>query len=391
MLFVSPIPDNVNERELRDIINQYGEVHQGPFFYLSPSHGQGPSYAFLIMASNDDALRVQYTLDGTENAGKIMIVKVAPSQGIPRPTPVNHLVRTTTGVIAPPREHHSLQTSVQFSVPQIAPEDLQSSSASSSPPSPSPAGDKDHKTGSSWAKITSKDVSETKSYSIRPAIEPSRRRSSAARGNGFIPLGRPKEAVELQHRVIFIINLPPNITLQKVSDAISEGPVASIRFGTNPDDNKPYVGIVFQNAADADAFHLIMKREQREQRARRFTFMPEVLRGDLHPIDSVIQSMSPPNFARRRLTIVKKGLFFKWGRRDLEAMCHRIVGKEHVQLVFLYNGGNATVCFSDVDLATKVKAHLEKLEKSRPGFEGLVVSFSKDPCESPMRLISAGI
>ena len=390
LLFISPIPSDVTESELRDIIDQYGEVQQGPFFYPALPYKRGSSHAFLIMASNNDALRAQSILDGTDNGGNTMVVKVAPPGGIPRPTATKLITGSTLGVVAQVPERPPPQTSIQRPVPQTAPKDLQTSRTPSPATSPTPAETQISKIESSWAKITGKDVAETKSYSIRPAVE-SRRRSSGARFSGFVQLGRPRESMEHQCRVVFIINLPPKITLQKVSDAIQEGPVASIRFGTNPEDNHPYVGIIFQHATDADSFHLVLKREQRDQRARRFTFMPEVLRGEPHPTDSIIQSMGPPTFARRRLTIVKKGLFFKWGKRDLEAICHKIVGKDRVQLIFLYNGGNATVCFSDVELASKVKVHLERMEKTRPGFEGLVVSYSKDPCESPMRLISAGI
>jgi hypothetical protein len=190
------------------------------------------------------------------------------------------------------------------------------------------------------------------------------------------------------------LNLPPNITLQKISKIVAEGPLYSIRFGVNPDDGSRYVGLIFMAAADAAEFHRVLE-EQKASRApntKRWIFSgyPDVVavRGDPHPADSSIRAMMKPPMARRRLTLVKKGLFNIWGQKDIEKLCEQHVGAENVQVVFVYNGGNATIVFNDVGSAEKMKAVLESLARNiRSIFVELVVSYSKDPCEAEMRLV----
>jgi len=65
-------------------------------------------------------------------------------------------------------------------------------------------------------------------------------------------------------------------------------------------------------------------------------------------------------------------------------------------MIWLYNGGNATVVFADVASAVKVKKELDKRASSagEPGGEsaiwaGLHTTFSKDPCVFPLELKTA--
>jgi hypothetical protein len=94
--------------------------------------------------------------------------------------------------------------------------------------------------------------------------------------------------------------------------------------------------------------------------------------------------------------MVKKGFFFVLTERRLTALCHKTAGEEKVQLVWLYNGGNATVVFSDVAAAIKMKAELDRLTAGAglPGgqpaaWAGLQTTFSKDPCQVPLELKTA--
>jgi hypothetical protein len=207
----------------------------------------------------------------------------------------------------------------------------------------------------------------------------------------LVSLLKVREPLWMQHRLVFILNLPPRISLSAISSSIREGPLASIKFGLSTEDNSRFVGIVFQHADDADAYLHLLARERQTQTARRFTFMPDVRRGDPYPADATIQSMAGPTSARRRLTIVKAGLFFKWKEAELRALCEREAGKDCIETVFVYNGGNATVIVSGVDGARKIKTVLDLWGTTKPAFEGVNVHYSRDPCEGEgIRLIAAG-
>ncbi|KAG0651281.1 hypothetical protein D0Z07_2113 [Hyphodiscus hymeniophilus] len=157
------------------------------------------------------------------------------------------------------------------------------------------------------------------------------------------------ESLEEQMRVVIILNLPQNITLQDVSDAISEGPVLMIHFASDADNGHRYVGIIFQYAEDAKAFRMALIQEKIDKQPGRFRFIVDV--GDesmTYPYDEMLENMDPPMIATRRLTIVKKAFFFVLTKKDLRKICISIVGSEKIQLIWFYNGGNATVIFADV-------------------------------------------
>ena len=128
--------------------------------------------------------------------------------------------------------------------------------------------------------------------------------------------------------------------------------------------------------------------EREDNAPNRFRFIADCVRGEPFPINDDIISMSAPTFASRRLTIVKRAFFFAFTGRNLQTLCEKEVGRENVQLVFVYNGGNATVIFAEVSAARKMKSRLERLREGagKVGgtssiYEGLQVTFSKDPCE----------
>ncbi|KAM3086159.1 hypothetical protein ACMFMG_000295 [Clarireedia jacksonii] len=227
------------------------------------------------------------------------------------------------------------------------------------------------------------------------------RNSSHRRLNttGRIPsISISTEPLSEQMRVILLLDLPSYITLTDISDAVREGPLVCIRFGADIDTGSRYSGIVFQHSRDAETFHAIMQGERATGVPGRFRFITSCVRGDPFPLNEEIMLMGPPTYASRRLTIVKKAFFFAFTEKNLRTLCEREVGRDHIQLVFVYNGGNATVVFSEVAAAVKMKAKLDSLREmaGKPGgsssiYEGLQVTFSKDPCEvgEPLNLQSA--
>jgi len=252
----------------------------------------------------------------------------------------------------------------------------------------------------SWANIASAANPSTSIVELRHTRSVSGRLRSVGRIPNVVRSERyseNQESLAEQMRVVFLLNLPNNLTLQDVSNGVQEGPLVQIVFGFDEVEHSRYAGVVFQYARDAELFHQVLLRERAESSPGRFRFIMEAVRGDPFPADEAIKAMSDPNInASRRLTMVKKAFFFAFGERHLTNLCNKIAGEEHVQLVWLYNGGNATVVFSNVAAAMKMKAQLDSyvagagLPGGQPAiWQGLQTTYSKDPCQVPLVLTTA--
>jgi hypothetical protein len=253
----------------------------------------------------------------------------------------------------------------------------------------------------SWANIASAANPSTSVVELHPVT-----RSASGRllSIGRIPtVVRTERAIvhesqSEQMRVVFLLNLPHNLTMKDISDGVKEGPLVQIAFGTDEETQARYCGVVFQYARDAEMFHQVLQKERAESRPDRFRFTMDAVRGEAFPADETIKAMNDPKInATRRLTMVKKGFFFVLNQRRLENLCNKTVGEENVQLVWLYNGGNATVVFSNVASSMKMKAELDRLTAGAgaglPGGQpavwvGLQTTYSKDPCHIPLILTS---
>ncbi|KAL5314623.1 hypothetical protein ACEPPN_017266 [Leptodophora sp. 'Broadleaf-Isolate-01'] len=252
---------------------------------------------------------------------------------------------------------------------------------------------------SSWANIASSSDPATRIIELRPEHK------SSNVGPRLHPVGRiPKvvstreEPLTEQMRLVFLLNLPNSIGLQEITQAVQEGPLVRIQFGFDTDNQARFVGIIFQHAIHAEAFQNVLIKERERSRPERFRFIVNVVRGDAVPADHTIRSMNEHPFATRRLTIVKGKFFFMFGERQLKDLCCKIAGEDNVQLVWLYNGGNATVVFADVESAIKVKRALDKRANAKTDgvegaesivWKGLQTTFSKDPCIHPLDLKTA--
>ncbi|KAI9047587.1 hypothetical protein LZ554_008300 [Drepanopeziza brunnea f. sp. 'monogermtubi'] len=254
---------------------------------------------------------------------------------------------------------------------------------------------------SSWANIASSSDPKTTIINLHP------QRKTSQPMRRLTPTGRIPQVVDTseeplcdQMRLIFLLNLPQHLTLVDVSKAVCEGPLNKIQFGFDQDSNARFCGIIFQHATDADVFFHVLQKERRESRPERFRFIVDVVRGEPLPVDESIKAMGAPTFATRRLTIVKGKFFFIFGERHLKDLCVKIAGEENVQLVWLYNGGNATVVFADVASAIKVKEDLDQKASTLNGgdgyyshlpviWKGLQTTFSKDPCTHLLDLKTA--
>ena len=78
----------------------------------------------------------------------------------------------------------------------------------------------------------------------------------------------------------------------------------------------------------------------------------------------------------------------------MRQLLEKLVTAEKIQLIWLYNGGNGTVVFSDVKSAVIAKTELDRLASGKGKgnmtavFADLHTTFSKDPCCFELRLIS---
>ncbi|TGO52165.1 hypothetical protein BOTNAR_0332g00050 [Botryotinia narcissicola] len=285
------------------------------------------------------------------------------------------------------------ETEVEFPPPNMTHFDSISENSASSPSdslTPTPTQTAFKSQASTWAAIVSSASPNHRNVDLHPSTPRSGRRLNSIGRIPSLPACKPMihEALSQQARVVLILNIPSTMTLSDISNAIHEGPVVCIRFGIDSDTGKRFSGIVFQHAPDAQSFFSVLLAEREAQSPNRFRFIADCVRGEPFPINDDIISMSAPIFASRRLTIVKKAFFFAFTGRNLQTLCEKEVGRENVQLVFVYNGGNATVVFAEVSAASKMKSRLERLREGagKVGgtssiYEGLQVTFSKDPCD----------
>ncbi|KAF7911441.1 uncharacterized protein EAF01_002948 [Botrytis porri] len=307
-----------------------------------------------------------------------------------RPAPLNlvganNITSRRISPLLPPQSPFPTQTHFE----SIS-ENSTSSPTDSLTPTPTPTQTAFKTQVSTWAAIVSSASPNHRNVDLHPSTPRSGRRLNSI---GRIPALPPSktmihETLSQQARVVLILNIPSTMTLSDISNAIHEGPIVCIRFGIDSDTGKRFSGIVFQHAADAHSFFSVLLAEREAQSPNRFRSIADCVRGEPFPINDDIISMSAPTFASRRLTIVKKAFFFAFTGRNLQTLCEKEVGRENVQLVFVYNGGNATVVFAEVSAARKMKSKLERLREGagKVGgtssiYEGLQVTFSKDPCE----------
>jgi hypothetical protein len=243
---------------------------------------------------------------------------------------------------------------------------------------------------SSWAAITASANPDTKVIDLKPE-----QRAAAPR---LKPVGRIPSVTRTDRkdnrRLVFLFNLPSTITATDISNAVIEGPLVKIQFGIDDNTKKRFCGVIFQNSHDAAAFQESLDKERRLSKPERFRFIVDHARDEQTGFEGAIKAMGPPMFATRRLTIVKAGFFFMFGERQLKDMCDKLVGEDAVQLIWLYNGGNATIVFTDVSAAIKIKNEFDrrafraqtKAEGAYAIWAGVTTTFSKDPCVVPLEL-----
>ncbi|KAI9797295.1 MAG: hypothetical protein M1835_001313 [Candelina submexicana] len=251
----------------------------------------------------------------------------------------------------------------------------------------------------SWAKMAAVPSGGPKTINLRPQpssvtnpVKATSKVVSVTEGPGSSsPI---KESQTAQSRVIWLINCPANMALKDVSDGIHEGPLVSICI---VDDYDPVrcpgraACVIFKDAQDALAFYHSNNKMVFTNSRGRYVSDVRFELGLPYAGDENIRSMDAPIFARRRLTFVRSHLFAASNltkarfERDLVKHCGQA---DDIELIHLYNSGNATVVFAAVHLARAVKEAFLGYSKQKGPYQDVQVTYSKDPCEHEIRLIT---
>ncbi|KAL9115698.1 MAG: hypothetical protein Q9227_000066 [Pyrenula ochraceoflavens] len=198
---------------------------------------------------------------------------------------------------------------------------------------------------------------------------------------------RPVSAHEL--RVVWVQFFGARKSLSEITKEIQEGPLLSVAYSQADS----AVCIIFQHSANARAF--LCRNQEFQDRRGRSLYGPNVqlLEGQAYPYDNDLRRMESPANERRRLTFARSKLFcpVECGVSEQAFTQHiyDIVGSENVELVWLFNTGNATVVFTATSIARLVRDEFRRYAMTRGNaYWDLQVSFSHDPCERPLNLIS---
>ncbi|ELR05341.1 hypothetical protein GMDG_07324 [Pseudogymnoascus destructans 20631-21] len=208
-------------------------------------------------------------------------------------------------------------------------------------------------------------------------------------------------------RVVILMGVPPLTSLKQVSDSISSGlfgAVFAITFGNQ--DGKRLASIVFRDAVAVDTHPGATPGAAGYLRAMRAAILQPWADRDrilwpfpdgwsidiqVHPREAcdLIRAMRPdrergtPAISRRLSMVGPSGLFNEFRYHDILRVVQargKILGAR-VQHLFIYNGGNATMIFADVESAQKALCHLEEHNSQYPKEKRVTVTHSKCPGE----------
>lgn len=241
-----------------------------------------------------------------------------------------------------------------------------------------------------WAKVAA-----------TPAPEPTGADIMASSSSHSTQPTRPKNAVGPSHpdlneppaeqrRVVWVRGCSKETTLRFISEKINEGALMSILFDVDPMDSSNADSraacVIFHRAAHAQEFIEANQTLEKETGVCRYGTGYSIEPGLSWPADDEIRAMSTYPHQRRRLTVVGKGLFLRVPRKRFEADITKIAGECNVELVWLYNHGNATVVLASVKVARVVHDRLIARARSGGPYGGAIVTYTADPCETTMVL-----
>lgn len=214
------------------------------------------------------------------------------------------------------------------------------------------------------------------------------------------------EAVEKQARIAIVRGCSKTTRLRDITKQISEGPLMSILLEKDTSHPPLSACIIFMDATHAREF--VVRNNIATRNTGNTIYGPgtQVLAGGAWPEDDEIRAMGLQR-ERRRLTFSARGLFQRVSRDTFKADIYAIAGEANVELIWLFNTGNATVVFASVGapsgqsrletrnadmiqvrVARAVKNRFMAQTSGRKLYEGLRISYSSDPCEKELHLVT---
>ncbi|MCJ1479516.1 hypothetical protein MMC13_008202 [Lambiella insularis] len=208
---------------------------------------------------------------------------------------------------------------------------------------------------STWAKIAAIPPTPNDVNISRPTINLVTNLSTAQSQKAVMRMIVPSDCVnpdmsEVEreiHRVIFVRGCKKSIKLSDITAHITEGPIMSVSI--DEDHTCPEVSacVIFMEAKHGHDFVERVTAKQRETGKCLYGHGSEVLIGGPWPQDDEIRAMVYKR-ERRRLTFSCGGLFNRISRETFKADVDAIAGELNVELIWVFNTGNATVVLASV-------------------------------------------
>ena len=201
------------------------------------------------------------------------------------------------------------------------------------------------------------------------------------------------ESEASQQRVVFVKGCRVGTRLHDITKQIGQGPLMSISIVPDPEQPRPCVsvGIIFFDADHARAFLHNNEISVKDNGHCLYGVGVTVVPGPLWPEDDEIRAMGGLSFQgreRRRLIFSGAGLFRRIDGAKFHQDLKAIAGDDNIELIWLYNQGNATVVLASTRVARVVLTELKKKALHGGAYEGVSITFATDPCEKELKLVT---
>ena len=185
----------------------------------------------------------------------------------------------------------------------------------------------------SWASVAAKPTSKGNRLIVhQPSSKPPNSNTPQVSGDGdFVA---PSEA-----RVVWVRPTDSNINIdtKMVAKVITQGPLYSVAYSSKDHG----VCVIFHNPDHARAFLDASTQAKRKDGYGLLGSFYEVFPGHGYSNTEELKRMEFPKNERRRLTFVRSALFTEgMTEARFTTDLYRMVGEEHVELVWLFNSGN---------------------------------------------------
>ncbi|KAJ9645457.1 hypothetical protein H2204_001036 [Knufia peltigerae] len=187
------------------------------------------------------------------------------------------------------------------------------------------------------------------------------------------------------YRCVWIYGWSKNRPLKDATQRVSYGAIFSMVYV----EQHNATCVIFQYASSAIALVDEDSYARRDHGEGLFGPGTEIKMGEAYPENDELQRMSAPINERRRLTFARQQLFTN-GMNQVRFMkdLSDIVGEHNIELVWLFNTGNATVVFAATAIARIIRDEFIKRSRKPGPYQEVQIGFSHDPCERPLNLIT---